>query len=154
LSTLHTNDAAGAVSRLINLGIPPFLVASALLGAVAQRLVRLSCSNCKSAYGPSEDELTSLFGDSYQDKKTKLYRGTGCSSCFNTGYLGRKSIYEILSVSPEIRRLILQGNNDDAIRQHAISEGMRTLYKSAVDEVVNGVTTVAELTRVVEVQVE
>jgi type IV pilus assembly protein PilB len=154
LSTLHTNDAAGAVSRLINLGIPPFLVASALLGAVAQRLVRLSCSNCKSAYGPSEDELTSLFGGSYQDKKTKLYRGTGCSSCFNTGYLGRKSIYEILSVSPEIRRLILQGNNDDAIRQHAISEGMRTLYKSAVDEVVNGVTTVAELTRVVEVQVE
>ncbi|MHC4386996.1 MAG: GspE/PulE family protein [Planctomycetota bacterium] len=154
LSTLHTNDAAGAVSRLINLGIPSFLVASALLGAVAQRLVRVSCSNCKNAYEPSEDELKSLFGGSYPDKKTKLHHGTGCNSCFNTGYLGRKSIYEILSVSPQIRRLILQGNNDDAIRQHAISEGMRTLYKSAVDEVVSGVTTVAELTRVVEVQVE
>jgi type IV pilus assembly protein PilB len=154
LSTLHTNDAAGAVSRLINLGIPPFLVASALLGAVAQRLIRLSCSNCKKTYEPSEHELKSLFGGSYQDKKTKLCHGTGCSSCFNIGYLGRKSIYEILAVSPEIRRLILQGSNDDAIRQHAISEGMRTLYKSAVDEVVSGVTTVEELTRVVEAQVE
>ncbi len=154
LSTLHTNDAAGAISRLIDLGIPPFLVASALLGAAAQRLIRMSCSKCKQVYEPSEDELKCLFAKSHPDKKIKLYRGAGCNSCYHTGYHGRKSIYEILCISPEIRRMVVHGSSDDAIKQQAIKEGMGTLHESAVDEVVTGVTTLDELMRVVEVRTE
>jgi type II secretory ATPase GspE/PulE/Tfp pilus assembly ATPase PilB-like protein len=154
LSTLHTNDAVGAVSRLINLGIQPCLVASARLGTAAQRLVRVSCSKCKQSYQPSEDELRYLLGESCSEQRIELYRGIGCKSCFNTGYLGRKSIYEILRISPEIRRMIIHGTNDDAMKQQAIKEGMKILHKSAVDEVVKGITTVDELMRVVEVSTE
>jgi len=154
LSTLHTNDAVGAISRLIDLGIPPFLVASSLLGTVAQRLIRMSCSKCKQSYRPSEDELKCLFSKSYQDNKIELYRGTGCSSCYHTGYHGRKSIYEVLCISPEVKRLVIHGNNDDEIKKQAIKEGMRTLHRSAVDEVLNGVTTLDEFMRVVDVRAE
>jgi len=150
LSTLHTNDAAGAISRLVDLGIPPFLVASALLGTVAQRLMRTSCSKCKQTYKPSEQELKCLFGDkSYHDKKIELYRGTGCESCYHTGYYGRKSIYEILCISPEIRKMIIERSSDQEIKQQAIKEGMKTLCESAVNEVLDGVTTAEELMRVV-----
>jgi len=153
LSTLHTNDAAGAISRLINLGIPPFLVASALLGTVAQRLIRISCSKCKQVYQPSEGELKWLLGKSFQDKKIELYHGAGCNSCINTGYHGRKSIYEILCVSSDLRRMVVSGSDDDTIKQLAINEGMKTLHDSAVEEVVNGVTTPEEMMRVVEVRI-
>lgn len=152
LSTLHTNDAAGAISRLINLGIPPFLVASAILGTAAQRLIRKTCDKCKQAYRPSEEEVRYLLGKSDSDKKIRLYRGIGCNNCSHTGYYGRKGIYEVLPISKEISRMILEGSNDDAIKQQAIKEGMRTLYKSAVDEVLNGVTTLDELMRVVDVR--
>jgi len=152
LSTLHTNDAAGAISRLINLGIPPFLVASALLGTVAQRLIRVTCSKCKQVYQPSEGELKCLLGKSFQDRKIELYQGVGCNSCFKTGYHGRKSIYEILCVSSEIRRMVVVGSDDDTIKQMAINEGMKTLHKSAVEEVINGVTTPEEIMRVVEMR--
>jgi type IV pilus assembly protein PilB len=154
LSTLHTNDAAGAISRLINLGIPSFLVASALLGTAAQRLIRTSCSKCLQPYEPSEQERKCLFGKSAANEGTELCRGAGCDDCYNTGYYGRKSIYEILSVSPEIRRMIVHGSSDDAIRQQAVKEGMRTLRQSAIDEIIKGVTTLEEVTRVVEVRPE
>jgi type IV pilus assembly protein PilB len=154
LSTLHTNDAVGAISRLINLGIPPFLVASALLGTVAQRLMRVTCLKCRQTYEPSKQELTYLFGKSYHNKDIKLYRGTGCDSCYHTGYHGRKSIYEILSISPKIRRMIVNRNGDLEIKQQAIEEGMKTLYESAVKEVLNCVTTAEELTRIVDVGAE
>lgn len=150
LSTLHTNDAVGAISRLLNLGIPSFLVASALLGAAAQRLIRVSCRQCRKAYQPSEDELQYLPDASCPEAKKELYRGAGCNNCFHTGYHGRKSIYEILSISPEIRRMVIHGSNDDAIKAQGIKEGMRTLHDSAVGEVLNGVTTLDELMRVVE----
>ncbi len=151
LSTLHTNDAAGAISRLINLGIPPFLVVSALLGTVAQRLLRITCPGCRQPYKPSEDEFKSLFDKS---QRVELYRGAGCSSCFQTGYHGRKSIYEILNISSEIRRIVAHGGSDDAIKQQAIKEGMKTLCKSAREEVLNGVTTLEEIMRVVDVREE
>lgn len=154
LSTLHTNDAAGAVSRLADLKVPSFLVASALLGAAAQRLIRTLCPKCKQAYEPSEDELKCLFGKSYQGKKIKLYRAMGCSNCYRTGYHGRKAVYEILCVSPEIRRMVVETNSDDEIKQKAIEEGMKTLRKNAVDEVLNSVTTLDELMRVVDVRTE
>ena len=153
LSTLHTNDAAGAISRLINLGVPPFLVASALLGTVAQRLIRITCPLCRQAYEPSKDELNGLFGDSYQGKKIQLYKAMGCNNCHHSGYHGRKSIYEILPVSDQIRRIIVHGSDDSTINQQAIKEGMKTLFENAIDEVVKGVTTSDELMRVVELRV-
>ncbi|HUT29878.1 MAG TPA: GspE/PulE family protein [Sedimentisphaerales bacterium] len=152
LSTLHTNDAAGAISRLLNLGIPPFLVASALLGTAAQRLIRVSCSKCTQSHEPSQEELKCLLGESGADARPVLYRGGGCDNCYNTGYYGRKSIYEILSISAEIRRMIVHGSSDDAIKQQSIDEGMRTLRQSALGEVCAGATTLDEVMRVVEVR--
>jgi type IV pilus assembly protein PilB len=151
LSTLHTNDAAGAISRLMNFGIAPFLVASALLGTVGQRLMRISCPQCRQAYKASEQELELLCGQSNQDKKIELYRGAGCEACSQTGYRGRKSIYEILRISPDIRKMIVHGDGDGAIKELAIKEGMRTLRDSAIAEVLGGVTTLDELTRIVEI---
>ena len=154
LSTLHTNDSAGAISRLINLGIAPFLVASALLGAVAQRLVRTTCPKCKQAYKPSEDDLKRLFGESYRDKKMELYQGKGCNNCYRSGYQGRKGIFEIMPISAAIRKMITDGSGDDVIRQQAIKEGMKTLHRSAVDEVLAGVTTIDEVMRVINLRTE
>ena len=154
LSTLHTNDAAGAISRLIDLGIPPFLVSSALLGTAAQRLIRTSCSKCRQAYKPSEEELKRLFGDKSDiDKNIELYQPSGCESCYHTGYKGRKSIYEILRISPEIRKLIIKGSSDQAIKEQAIKEGMKILSENTVDEVLNGVTTMEEMMRIVDIKV-
>ena len=154
LSTLHTNDAAGAISRLINLGIQPFLVSSALLGTVAQRLIRTSCSACKQSYQPSEEELRSLFKESYPDANIELNRSPGCNSCYQLGYRGRKAIYEILCVSETIRKMIVDGASDDVIKQQAMDEGMKTLRKSGINEVLNGVTTLDELMRVVDIRAD
>ncbi len=154
LSTLHTNDAAGAISRLINLGVAPFLAASALLATVAQRLMRISCPNCRQAYEPSEDELRCLFGESPRDGNIQLYRGAGCDSCGDTGYHGRKSVHEILNVSPEIRRMIAREGDDQSIKQQAIKEGMRTLFENAISEVLAGVSTIEEVARVIDVEAD
>ncbi len=154
LSTLHTNDAAGAISRLINLGVAPFLVASAILGSVAQRLIRTSCDKCRQAYEPNSDELASLFGKSIPDKEIRLYRGGGCNSCRGTGYRGRRGVFEILPMTPQIRGMITDGSSDGQMKQQAIQEGMRSLTKSAIDEVLNGNTTVEELMRVVDTRAD
>ena len=154
LSTLHTNDAAGAISRLINLGVAPFLVASSLLGAVAQRLVRTICPHCKQPYQPDAAELTNAFGKAFAEKQTQLYKGVGCDSCRNTGYRGRKGVFEILPVTPTIRRMITDGCSDGQLKQQAIQDGMRTLTKSAIDEALNGNTTTEELMRVVDLRVD
>lgn len=154
LSTLHTNDAAGAISRLINLGIPPFLAASALLGAIAQRLVRIVCPKCKASYSPSSEELKQLFGGAEHDNHVQLQRGKGCNSCYHTGYRGRKAIYEVLCVSAAVRKLIVDGADDDTIKHQAITEGMKTLRENALKEVLNGATTLEELLRVVDVRTE
>ncbi len=150
LSTLHTNDAAGAISRLANLGVSPFLVGSALLGAAAQRLVRTCCPKCKEAYEASEVERIILFGEGKQKDGLQLWRSAGCNHCYETGYMGRKSIYEILPVSQRIRKMIVEETDDDAIKAQAISEGMRTLRQSAIDMVLAGWTTVEEIMRVVD----
>ncbi len=150
LSTLHTNDAAGAVSRLISIGIPPFLVTSALLGVVAQRLVRTLCPKCKQLYTPGEEERR-LTG-SQPSAKQQLYRAKGCSGCYGSGYQGRKSVYEILCFSPAVKRMIVDGRSDAALKEQAIAEGMRTLRTSALDEVRSGVTTIDEVMRVVDLK--
>ena len=126
-STLHTNDAAGAISRLISLGIPPFQVASALIGTVAQRLVRTICPRCKASFQMKEKE-ESFFSNTLQNNDSHvLYKGSGCNFCKNTGYVGRAGIYEILPVSTQIREMIVNECSTDQIRECAVSQGMRTL---------------------------
>ncbi len=154
LSTLHTNDAAGAVSRLMNIGIPPFLVASALLGTAAQRLMRTICPRCRQAYQPDGDEHSLLPGRLSSEEEVHLFRGAGCNYCYQTGYRGRKAIFEILPVSQKIRRLIVEGSSDTHLKEQAVAEGMRTLRMSGWDEVVRGVTTTDELMRVVDLKRE
>ncbi len=154
LSTLHTNDAAGAISRLINLGVAPFLVASALLGTVAQRLVRTICDKCKRHYEATVEELKTIYGKSFENRSIQLYRGTGCNSCRNTGYRGRRGVFEILTVSPQIRKMIADGCSDGQIKQQSIHESMRTLTKAAIDDMLAGNTTIDELMRVVDLRVD
>lgn len=152
LSTLHTNDASGAISRLINLGAQPFLVASALLGVVAQRLIRVTCDNCKQVYQAGRQEINYLFGEGYSGNNTELYRASGCESCGKTGYRGRRSVYEVLAVSPRIRQMIIEGRSDDEVKAEAVKEGMRTLHQSAAEQVIKGNTTIEELIRVIDVR--
>ncbi|HBG28663.1 MAG: hypothetical protein A2Y10_11975 [Planctomycetes bacterium GWF2_41_51] len=150
LSTLHTNDAAGAVSRLINLGVPPFMLASSLLGTIAQRLYRASCVTCKQPYTPEPNIKKTLFAD--EPENMVLYRGIGCDNCGKSGYAGRKAIYEILPISTTIRNMMIEGKNDTLIKYQAIKEGMRTLRMSGIKQVMAGSTTVDELYRVVDMQ--
>ncbi len=152
LSTLHTNDAAGAVSRLVNLGIPPFLLGSALLGSGAQRLLRTVCPKCRTAYAASESEVRLLYGDSRPGTDLQLWRGQGCSHCYETGYVGRKSVYEVLSASKRVQRMIIDRVDDEAIKEQAMSEGMRTLRMAAIAEVLDGQTTVEEIVRVIDME--
>lgn len=152
LSTLHANDAVGAISRLNSLGIPPFLIASALLGAIAQRLIRTACPKCKQPYTPSSEEFELLSVSSEQHENIQLHKGTGCDYCYKTGYHGRKSIYEILSVSAEIRRMISDAATDSDIMQQAMNDNMRTLSQSGIKEVINGTTTLEELKRFIKVK--
>jgi type IV pilus assembly protein PilB len=152
LSTLHTNDAVGAISRLISLGVPPFLVASVLLGTIAQRLIRTTCPKCKQPYTPSSEEFELLSASSEKDENVQLFKGAGCDYCCQTGYYGRKSIYEILSVSPEIRKMITESASDNVIMQQAVKDSMRTLCQSGIKEVINGTTTLEELKRFIEIE--
>jgi type IV pilus assembly protein PilB len=154
LSTLHTNDAAGAISRFVNLGIPPFMLASSLLGVVAQRLVRISCSRCKETYTATEEHKKILTGAGQKSKELLLARNTGCDNCGKTGYMGRKAIYEILTVSGHIRKMIIEGRSDTEIKEQAIKEGMKTLKTNGIEEIVSQTTTIEELWRVIDMQVE
>lgn len=154
LATLHTNDAAGAISRFINLGVPPFLLASSLLGAVAQRLIRISCRQCKETYAATTEQKKILTIAGREAEELLLARNSGCSSCGKTGYLGRKAIYEILAVSGQIRRMIIEGKSDTEIKEQAIKEGMKTLKTSGIEEVVSQATAIEELWRVVDMQVD
>jgi type IV pilus assembly protein PilB len=150
LSTLHTNDAAGAISRLINLGVPSFMLASSLLGAIAQRLIRTSCFACKETYTPEPEVKKLLFADQPEDMV--LHRSTGCDNCAKTGCLGRRGIYEILPITKTIQNMIIEGKGSAEIKRQAIKEGMRTLKKSGIQQVLSGATTLEELYRVVDMQ--
>jgi type IV pilus assembly protein PilB len=154
LSTLHTNDAAGAMSRFINLGMPPFMLASSLLGVVAQRLIRISCRQCKETYAATGEQKKILTTAGQKSKELLLARNAGCDGCGKTGYMGRKAIYEILTISGQIRRMIIEGKSDTEIKEQAIKEGMKTLKTSGIEEVVSRTTTIEELWRVVDMQVD
>ncbi len=152
LSTLHTNDAAGAISRLADLGVPPFLIASSLLGAIAQRLVRALCPKCKEPYRTSAGDLKRLLGKEGTEGEIELYRAAGCDGCGHTGDRGRKGIFEILAVSDKIKDAILAEKGEGVIKREAVNDGMRVLRSNAVSDVLNGTTTLDELQRVVDIR--
>ncbi len=149
LSTLHTNDASTAVSRLVEMGIEPFLVSSSLVCVMAQRLVRTICPHCKMKYEPSELEKEVL-GKSGQEAN-RLHRGEGCSQCNDTGYLGRTGLFELLQVTNTIREMINRRADAHAIREVAMREGMRTLRDDGLRKVADGITTLEEVLRVTTV---
>jgi len=139
---------------LVRLGIPPFQVASSLLGAVAQRLIRVNCTECREAYEPSKEELEILFGENIPDKKPKLYRGKGCNACHDTGYKGRQGVFEILENAGGVRKSVFDGESEEKMRDIAITHGMRTLKVQGVQKVLDGTTTLDELLRVVDIRGE
>jgi len=147
-STLHTNDAPGAVTRLIDMGAKPFLVASSLRAVMAQRLVRTICKNCAAPYEPDPEELRFLQLDKSFFATAKLMKGRGCAECGNSGYRGRKGIYEIFMVTPEIQNLIYERVSSTVIRDAARKNGMRTLRDDALRKAAAGLTTLAEVIRV------
>lgn len=146
-STLHTNDAPSALTRLADMGIEPYLLASSILGVVAQRLVRQICQVCKEEYYPSEKELAELGIKT----KGKFYKGRGCAHCFDTGYKGRHAIYELMPVSQKIKMQVLKSQDAQELRRVAIEEKMMTLFEQGVQLVSLGITTSAELLRVTRI---
>ena len=149
LSTLHTDDAPSAVTRLTDIGVEPFVIASATLGVVAQRLVRRLCGNCRRQYTPTSETLRALNISEADAANISFYRPVGCDSCHQTGYRGRIGIYEVMRISDRLRRMIAQRASEDAIREVAMSTGMLTLGDDALAKVKAGVTTAEELLRVV-----
>lgn len=144
LSTLHTNDAPSSITRLIDMGIEPYLVATAVEGIIAQRLVRRICKNCKTAAHPTSDEAEIL----KIPKNSLIYKGKGCQACNNTGYKGRLAVHEVLVLDSSMREMIVKGANSDEIREFAINHGMITLWDNTKRNVLEGNTTVEELLRV------
>ncbi len=147
-STLHTNDAPGANTRLVEMGIKPFLVASALQAVIAQRLVRTICKECKEAYEPDPLVIQDLGFDPDEYKDHTFYRGKGCETCNYTGYKGRTAIHEVLENSDEIRELVLSNASTDAIRNMGRKQGMRTLREDGWKKVLRGMTTMVEVARI------
>lgn len=151
LSTLHTNDAATAVTRLVDMGVEPFLVASSLLAVMAQRLVRVVCPDCRIPYMPTYEEMSKI-GLSPEDVKSKgfIYKSQGCPRCMKTGYTGRIGIYELLIVDDEIRHQVLKNTDSTQIKKLAVSKGMDTLRDDGAKKVLQGMTTIDEVLRVTQ----
>jgi len=146
LSTLHTTDAVSTLVRLINIGVEPFLVASAVTVAAAQRLVRRTCNDCKESYRPSADELALFAPDPGPEL---LYRGRGCRRCRNVGYAGCMALYEVFGVDSEVRRMLIDGADGDKIQRYAVEAGMITLRQSGLRQAARGLTTLEEVFTVV-----
>jgi len=145
LSTLHTNDAASAVTRLLDMGVEPFLVASSLLGVLAQRLVRKICPHCRREYPIEESER--LY---FSDPPAVLFRGEGCDRCKHTGFLGRMGIFELMLIDQDVRMLITSKSDANAIKESSIRSGMTTLRKDGLQKVRAGLTTIGEILRVTQ----
>ncbi|MBR4613728.1 MAG: type II secretion system ATPase GspE [Kiritimatiellae bacterium] len=145
LSTLHTNDAAGTVTRLIDMGIEPFLISSTLIGVLAQRLIRRVCPVCKEAYTPDDTELEAFGVTRDKIGNQQFWRGTGCDNCNGSGYRGRVGIFELLAVTSEIQQLINRRCPTQEIKEMAMKQGMETLRMDGFKQVVQGVTTAKEV---------
>jgi len=149
LSTLHTNDAASALTRLVDQGVEPFLVGSSLVAVLAQRLVRVLCPECREGYSASDDELREM-GVRPPGRPVTLYRAAGCPACANTGYQGRLGIFELMIVDDDIRQLLSTNADSKTIKKMAVSKGMATLRSDGTRKVLSGVTSIAELLRATE----
>ncbi|HYA87447.1 MAG TPA: type II secretion system ATPase GspE, partial [Nitrospirota bacterium] len=148
-STLHTNDAAGAVSRLLDMKIEPFLISSSVIAILAQRLVRVLCKECREPYPITPAEVAELEFDSSAEGAT-VYRAKGCDACFHTGYLGRSAIYELLTVDDDVRQLIMKNTDATTIKALAMEKGMRTLRQDGAARVLDGLTSIDEVVRVTQ----
>jgi len=149
LSTLHTNDAASALTRLVDMGVEPFLVGSSLVAVLAQRLVRVLCKSCKEAYTATDDELREI-GVKPPGRPVTLQRGVGCPACSHTGYRGRIGIFELMQIDDEIRGLLTQNVDAKTIKATAMRKGMGTLRADGARKVLAGTTSVAEVIRATE----
>ena len=148
LTTLHTNDAPSALTRLVDMGIPPYLLASSVLAILAQRLVRCICKNCKTPYQPSNQELADLGLKHHQLKNGVLFKGAGCLQCFGCGYKDRCGIYELMPMNQAVKNQLLKSAESTHLQQVALSQGMHSLRASGAHLVLEGVTTTAEVLRV------
>ena len=148
LTTLHTNDAPSAITRLLDLGIPPFLIQSTVIGVLSQRLVRKICVHCKETFEVESSELSARGLDLAKDGPVKLYRGEGCNKCRGTGYLGRTGIYEVLPFTEPIKKITTAETNLQTLREQALKEGMVTLRENAIKKLLGGETTYQEVLRV------
>ncbi|RKY02457.1 type II secretion system protein GspE, partial [Candidatus Poribacteria bacterium] len=144
-STIHTNDAPSSVTRLVDFGIDPFLVADSLLLVIAQRLVHTICPRCKEEYQPGDDVAEMLRRYGFELNGRPLYRGKGCKECNYTGYKGRTAIHELLVVDDEIRELIAKGATANEIKEAAKAKGMKTLREDGFEKALKGITTVEEV---------
>ena len=145
LSTLHTNDAAGAVTRLVDLGVEPFLISATLEGVLAQRLLRTICKECKVAYDPSQSILNQLGLTSHDTSGKQFFTGGGCPRCGNTGYKGRKGLFELMDITDPLRELITKRAPTLTLKQKAIEMGMVTLRQDGIRSIFDGVTTIEEV---------
>ena len=150
-STLHTNDAASAVTRLIDMGIEPFLITSSVLAIMAQRLVRTICPYCKQPTDMNADVMKELSVNEADLNRSVLCEGKGCEKCLGTGYLGRLGVFEIMKISERIKQVILSTSDANALKQVAVEEGMRTLRQEGADKVLRGISTPEEILRVTQV---
>jgi general secretion pathway protein E len=151
-STLHTNDAPSAVTRLVNMGVEPFLISACLIGVMAQRLVRIICDKCKESYEPSKS-LMERWG--LADKKgVVLYRGKGCEACKGTGFRGRSGLFELMTVDDELREMIISESSTVSLRNKSREKGMQILSEDGVNKALAGITTIEEVARVCEERVE
>lgn len=145
LSTLHTNDAAGAFPRLIDIGAEPFLIATSILGVISQRLVRVLCPHCKAPHDPSDFELNTLGITRQQAMQGQISKTVGCNQCSHKGYVGRTLIQELLPVTDDIRSLIMQKRDGNTIKKQAVANGMITFREHGIQKVIAGITTIEEL---------
>jgi len=151
LSTLHTNDAPSTTTRLVDMGVEPFLISASVIGALAQRLGRKICDNCKEPYQPRRDQLLS-FGfdpDLPENRDQVFYHGVGCEACRHTGYYGRIGIFELLIMTPEVQEMVVRRASHQDIKEAAIAQGMVTLKQDAFAKILRGITDIEEVTRVV-----
>jgi len=148
-STLHTNDSFGALTRLVDMGIEPFLVSSSIIAVIAQRLVRVVCGACREPQTPLAEELARL-GLNPSDLSGPIYRAKGCRQCRNTGYRGRIAIHELMLVDDEIRALVMKHADASSIRRLAVSKGMILLRQNGAERILQGQTTMEELLRVTQ----
>jgi len=147
-STLHTNDAPGAITRMIDMGVEPYLVSSSVIGVLAQRLVRTICPDCKEKYKPTKEELRDI--GLTGNEKIDFYKGKGCATCMNMGYKGRIATYELMIVDDNIRNLIIAKVSADQIRKKTLELGMVALKDDGIEKVKQGITTVEEVLRVTQ----